>query len=576
MDYRDTLNLPATDFPMKADLPAREPEIARVWAENDVYARTALREGAERFVLHDGPPYSNGDLHTGHALNKILKDIIVKFKAMRGFAAPYIPGWDNHGLPIEVNVVKMFRKEGVVPDRLALRRRCREYAREYVARQKEQFQRLGVRGDWDHPYLTMGTEFEAEIVRVFGELVEKGFVYRGLKPVYWCPTDETALADAEIEYVEGKKDPSIYVRFALKSDPHGVFEGYDPARCYTVIWTTTPWTIPANVAVAVSPVFDYVVAETGDGDRYLLAEALLGATMKAAGVDAYEIVRRLSGRDLSGLVFRHPLFDRDSVLVHADYVTTDDGTGVVHTAPGHGKEDFATGQAYGLPVLQPVLPDGTFDASAGEFAGLSLADGSARVVERLREEGALLAETEIEHSYPHCWRCHNPVIFRATVQWFMNIDHDGHRDRALEAIRQADWFPGEAVNRLSAMVAGRPDWCLSRQRAWGVGIPVFYCRACDEPVATPESVGAVYELTRREGSDAWYEKDASEILPPASPVPTAAAARKGSPRRPTFSTSGSIPARPAARFWSGVPSSATPPTSTSKAATSTAAGSTRR
>ncbi|MBC8103278.1 MAG: isoleucine--tRNA ligase [Cytophagales bacterium] len=523
MEYKDTLNLPETDFPMKADLPTREPRIAETWSANDVYAKTAHRPGAERFVLHDGPPYSNGDIHMGHALNKILKDIIVKYKAMQGFAAPYVPGWDNHGLPIEVNVVKEFRKKGEVPDKITLRKRCREYAREFVDRQKGQFARLGVRGDWENPYLTMSTEFEAEIVRTFGDLVEKGFVYRGLKPVYWCPTDETALADAEIEYVEGKKDPSIYVRFPLARDPHGVFEGAAKDHCYTVIWTTTPWTIPANVAVAVSPTAEYVVAKTGHGAVYVLAGALLERAMAAVGVTEYEVVRRVTGRDLSGLVFKHPLhtvsggvFDRDSVLVHADYVTMEDGTGVVHTAPGHGKEDFATGQTYGLETIQPVLANGVFDASAGEFEGLNLADGGRRVIERLTEAGNLLAEQEIVHSYPHCWRCHNPVIFRATVQWFMNIDHgvDGQsfRQTALDAIQSVQWFPPDSVHRISAMVGGRPDWCLSRQRAWGVGIPVFYYQG--QPVMTPESLQAVYELTRREGSDAWFEKTPSEILPP--------------------------------------------------------------
>jgi isoleucyl-tRNA synthetase len=516
MEYKNTLNLPQTDFPMKAELPTREPEIARTWAENDVYARTANRPGAESFVLHDGPPYSNGDIHLGHALNKILKDVIVKYKAMRGFAAPYVPGWDNHGLPIEVNVMKEFRKAGQTPDKVTLRKRCREYAAEYVQRQRGQFERLGVRGDWANPYLTMSEVFEATIVKVFGELMDKGFIYRGLKPVYWCPTDETALADAEIEYVEGKKDPSIYVRFPLARDPHGVFEGAPKERCYTVIWTTTPWTIPANVAVAVSPTFEYVVAKTAAGDFYLVAEALLKATMEAAKVEEYEVVRTLPGRDLSGLAFSHPLvsigapYDRDSVLVHADYVTTDDGTGVVHTAPGHGKEDFATGQAYGLPTLQPVRSNGTYDETAGEFAGLNLKDGGQKVIERLREVGNLLAEQEIVHSYPHCWRCHNPVIFRATVQWFMSIDHDEFRQRALGMIDNVKWYPGDSINRISAMVGGRPDWCISRQRAWGVGIPVFYVNG--QPVATPESVAKVYELTLREGSDAWYEKTPREIL----------------------------------------------------------------
>ena len=517
MDYQKTLNLPQTDFPMKADLPTREPEIARVWAENDVYHQTADRPGAERFVLHDGPPYSNGDIHMGHALNKTLKDFIVKFKAMQGYAAPYVPGWDNHGLPIEVNVVKEFRARKETPDKVTLRKRCREYAMEYVERQKAQFERLGVRGDWNNPYLTMSGPFEAEIVRTFADMVAGGFVYRGLKPVYWCPTDETALADAEIEYAE-KRDPSIYVRFPLARDPHGVFENYDAAHCYTVIWTTTPWTIPANVAVAVSPGDEYAVAhDTATGDRYVVAAALLAATMTAAGVADYTTVRTLTGRDLTGLVFRHPLhtlggtFDRDSPVVLADYVTMGDGTGVVHTAPGHGKEDFATGQAFGLPTLQPVLPNGTYDETAGEFAGLSLKDGGRRVIERLTELGALLAEQEIVHSYPHCWRCHNPVIYRATVQWFMAIDHDGHREKALDAVQNVAWFPAESINRISAMVGGRPDWCLSRQRAWGVGIPVFYYRG--QPVMTADSMRAVYEMTLRDGSDAWYEREPADILP---------------------------------------------------------------
>ena len=502
---------------MKADLPTREPEIARIAGANETYRRTALREGAEKFVLHDGPPYSNGDLHMGHALNKILKDFIVRQKAMKGFAAPYVPGWDNHGLPIEVNVVKEFRAKKEMPDKVTLRKRCRAYAAEFVDRQREQFQRLGIRGDWEHPYLTMSTEFEAEIVRTFGDMVARGFVYRGMKPVYWCPVDETALANHEVEYVEGKKDTSIFVRFPLKADPHGVFAGANPSHCYTVIWTTTPWTIPANVAVAVSPTFDYVVAETGAGDFYVVAEALLTRTMEAAGVEGYRVVRTLVGRDLSGLVFRHPLwksggvFDRDSLLVHADYVTVEDGTGVVHTAPGHGAEDFATGQAFGLPMIQPVLPNGVYDETAGEFAGLNLKDGGLRVIERLREEGNLLASREIEHSYPHCWRCHNPVIFRATVQWFMNIDHDDHRFKALDAIKNVAWYPPESINRISAMVGGRPDWCLSRQRAWGVGIPVFYYQG--QPVMTAESIDAVYQLTKREGSDAWFEKSPREILP---------------------------------------------------------------
>jgi isoleucyl-tRNA synthetase len=518
-DYRDTLNLPQTDFPMKADLPTREPGIAQIWADNDTYKQTALREGAPKFVLHDGPPYSNGDIHLGHALNKTLKDIIVKYKAMQGFAAPYVPGWDNHGLPIEVNVTKEFRARKETPDKVTLRKRCREYAAEYVERQKGQFQRLGIRGDWDNPYLTMSTRFEAEIVRTFGVLAERGYIYRGLKPVQWCPTDETALADAELEYADAK-DPSIYVRFPLRDDPKGVFAGLPADKCFTVIWTTTPWTIPANVAVTVSPVFDYAVVKTASGDCYLLAGGLVKATMEAAGVAEtdYETVKVVPGIELAGLTFHHPLhtlgapFDRESKLVHADYVTLDAGTGLVHTAPGHGKEDFETGARFDLPTIQPVLNDGRYDETVGAtFEGLHIfKKGNAKVIETLAENGNLLAQKTYLHSYPHCWRCHNPVITRATVQWFMNIDHDGFREKALEQIGTVSWYPPETVNRISAMVSGRPDWCVSRQRAWGVGIPVFYYKG--QAVLTPESVQKVYELTLNENSDAWYERTPREIL----------------------------------------------------------------
>ncbi|MBC8141347.1 MAG: class I tRNA ligase family protein, partial [Armatimonadetes bacterium] len=514
-DYRDTLNLPQTDFPMKADLPTREPEIAQTWATNDTYTRTAIREGAPLFVLHDGPPYSNGDIHLGHALNKTLKDFIVKYKAMQGFAAPYVPGWDNHGLPIEVNVTKEFRARKETPDKVTLRKRCREYAAEYVEKQREQFKRLGIRGDWDNPYLTMSPRFEAEIVRTFGVLSERGFVYRGLRPVSWCATDETALADAELEYAE-TKDPSIYVRFPVKDDPQGVFAGLPATNCYTVIWTTTPWTIPANVAVTASPVFDYAVVKAGE-DHYLLAGGLVEATMTAAGIAEYETVKVVPGIELAGLTFHHPLhtmgapFDRESRLVHADYVTLDAGTGLVHTAPGHGKEDFDTGRRFDLPTLQPVLADGRYDDSVGTFAGLHVfKEGNAAIIAALTENGNLLAQKQYAHSYPHCWRCHNPVMVRATVQWFMSIDHEGFREKALAEIGTVTWFPAETVNRISAMVTNRPDWCVSRQRAWGVGIPVFYYRG--QTVLTPESVAKVYELTLAEGSDAWYERTPREIL----------------------------------------------------------------
>src|SRR5579872_7417214 len=580
-DYRGTLNITLSDkdtgaFPQRGNLPAREPEIQRRWEALDLYRRT-LDKPAPRgtFILHDGPPYSNGDIHLGHALNKVAKDIITRLRTMQGYSAPYVPGWDNHGMPIENAVAKAFRDKKQQPDRVTLRRACRESAEKWVAVQREQFKRLGVRGQWDDPYLTMSYDFEAKIVEVFGELAEQGFIYRGLKPVFWCATCETALADAEVEY-EDHTSNSIYVRFPLIADPNGVFaEPYESGRSgltpYAVIWTTTPWTIPANLALAVHPDADYVVAEV-DGSAYLVAEPLLKAVLAAVGsangapgeyrgstgaattdrsntpgeeatgdagiirspaqpLAPSRILRRVKGADLDGLVFRHPLFDRPSPVLLADYVTMDAGTGIVHTAPGHGKEDFETGARYGLEVLNPVDPSGRYTAAAGEFGGRSFAglrvttfgrtdrDSEANIalVEALRESGSLLQAAKTSHSYPHCWRCHSPLIFRATVQWFMNIDHerDGttFRRQALDAISKVEWIPRESLNRITTMVANRPDWCVSRQRSWGVGIPAFYCGECGSHILTPESVAAVADLIRRESSDAWYEKSAAEILP---------------------------------------------------------------
>jgi isoleucyl-tRNA synthetase len=402
------------------------------------------------------------------------------------------------------------------PTKLEIRRRCREYALQWVEKQREEFRRLGVRGDWENPYLTLAAEFEAKIVEVFGDLAKSGAIYRGLKPIHWCPNDETALSEAEIEY-EDKTSPSIYVRFPLVDDPQGLFPQEGGAN-YTIIWTTTPWTIPANLAVAVHPEFEYVVVETG-GDRYLVAQGLLEATMKAIGAAEYQVIATRRGEELLGLVFRHPIFERPSPVVTADYVTLEAGTGVVHTAPGHGREDFMTGQKFGLPILCPVDASGHFTEEAGPFAGLDLKRGDRAVIDRLREEGALLAEETLRHSYPHCWRCHGSLIFRATVQWFMAIDHNGHRERCLEAIEGVRWYPAESIHRITSMVANRPDWCLSRQRSWGVGIPVFYCRGCDKEILTEESLAAAHRIVRERGSDAWFEKEASEILPAGTRCP---------------------------------------------------------
>lgn len=516
MDYSKTVNLPKTDFPMKADLPNREPEFEKLWEKLDVYGKLLRRETPKgTFILHDGPPYSNGDIHIGHALNKILKDFIVRYKAMTGYRTPFIPGWDNHGLPIEQKVSEEFRRRHESPSRLEMRRACRAYASKWVDKQREQFKRLGIIGDWDHPYLTMSKGYEATIVKVFGELAEQGYIYRGLKPIHWCIYDETALAEAEIEYAD-HTSPSIYVRFPLIRDPNGIFnsDASEARNCYTVIWTTTPWTIPANLAVAVHPDYDYALVDV-DGDRYLLAAELIGRTMAAIGKESYCVAKTVKGSDLEGMVFKHPIYDRDSVLVHANYVTLDEGTGVVHTAPGHGREDFETGQQYGLEALNPVDERGVFTHLAGQFEGLHITkQGNAAVLQALRDAGHLLASGEVTHSYPHCWRCHKPVVFRTTVQWFMSIDHNGLRERLLEALRDVDFYPTvEARNRLSAMIENSPDWCLSRQRSWGVGIPVFYCKKCEEAVMTKQTIEAVYTDALENGSDSWFAKEASELLP---------------------------------------------------------------
>lgn len=513
MDYSKTVNLPKTDFPMKADLPNREPGLQKSWEEKRIYEKLLERESPRgSFLLHDGPPYSNGDIHIGHALNKLLKDFIVRYKAMNGYRTPYVPGWDNHGMPIENKVAEEFRKKHQSPTRLEMRKACRNYAAKWVDKQREQFKRLGGIGDWDDPYLTMSREYESTIVKVFGELAEQGYIFRGLKPIHWCIVDETALAEAEIEYAE-HRSPSIYVRFPLVTDPKGLFGDRSPEHSHTMIWTTTPWTIPANLAVAVHPDYEYAFVDVGE-DRYLVAAELVGRTMAAIGAAKYCVVKTVKGGDLEGMVFRHPVYDRESVLVFAGYVTLDDGTGVVHTAPGHGREDFETGQRYGLDALCPVDERGFFTREAGQFEGLHITrQGNQAVVDALREAGRLLAHSEIAHSYPHCWRCHNPLVFRTTVQWFMALDHQDLRQRMLDSLDSIAFYPAEAKNRLRAMLENSPDWCLSRQRSWGVGIPVFFCRSCNEAIMTSETIEAVYRDSAENGSDSWYEKDPSELLP---------------------------------------------------------------
>lgn len=508
MDYRETLNLPRTDFPMRAQLPQREPEMLKYWEQIDLYRLVNRhREGAPLFVLHDGPPYANGDIHMGTALNKALKDIIIKYKTMCGFKSPYVPGWDTHGLPIEHQIIKTRKINRKEVSDLDFRRMCREYALHYVDVQREQFKRLGVRGDWDNPYLTLDQTFEARQIELFGAMASHGFIYKGLRPVYWCPLCETALAEAEIEYGSHVSD-SIYVKFPV-TDDHGLFGGTANTCC--LIWTTTAWTIPANLAICLHPDLDYVLVQAGE-ERYLLAEGLRETVAGELGDSPWPVVKRFKGSDLEGIICRHPLFERESVLILGSHVTLEQGTGCVHTAPGHGQEDFNVGRQYGLPVLSPLGDSGLFTEEAGPFAGLHYKQGNKAVIEALEKVGALIKKSSIEHQYPHCWRCKDPVLFRATEQWFASVDR--FRQAALDAIRKVKWIPAWGEERIHNMIAERQDWCISRQRVWGVPIPIFYCGDCQRPVINEETIRAVSTLFEREGSDGWFIYEAKEILPP--------------------------------------------------------------
>ncbi len=513
MDYGKTLNLPKTDFPMRAKLPKREPEFLNFWEEIDIYEKVReKRKGAPMFVLHDGPPYANGAIHTGHVLNKVLKDIVVKYHTMKGYDSPFVPGWDTHGLPIEHQIIKTrnVRREDVSD--LEFRRMCRDYALEYVDVQREQFKRLGVRGDWENPYLTLSPSFEAKQIEVFGIMARRGYIYKGLKPVYWCPVCETALAEAEVEYGDRRSD-SIYVKFPVTEDK-GKLGGTQNTYC--LIWTTTPWTIPANLATAVHPGFDYVLVEAGE-ERYLLAEGLLEEIKEKSGKEM-RVVQKFKGTELEGIRCTHPLYDRESPLVLSEHVTLEQGTGCVHIAPGHGQEDFDLGKEYNLEVLNPVDSQGRFTDEAGRFAGLRYDKGNGAVIEALDEGNYLLVRESVEHQYPHCWRCKDPILFRATEQWFASIE--GFRKEALDAIRKVKWMPRWGEERIYNMVAERQDWCISRQRAWGVPIPVFYCRHCEAHLLNDDTIRVVQELFREEGSDAWFAREASEILPAGTSCPS--------------------------------------------------------
>lgn len=511
MDYSKTLNLPETEFPMRGNLPKREPEILKFWAENDIYnKRQQKAKGKKQFILHDGPPYANGKIHLGHVVNKVLKDMILKYKSLQGYQTPYVPGWDTHGMPIEHAAIKNLGLNRHELDPLALREECKNYALQWIDTQREDFKRLGVNGDWDNPYITLKHAYEAKQIEVFGDMAKKGHIYKGLKTVYWCPTCETALAEAEIEYAE-KKSHTIYVKFAAVDTKGNLPEGLTNDNVYAVIWTTTPWTLPANVAIAIHPELEYNWVKVGE-EVYFIANGLLESVAKDAKWESYEILGSIKGEDAVGMMFKHPFMDRTSVVVTADYVTLEQGTGCVHTAPGHGPDDFETGLRYKLPILSPVNAAGKLTEEAGEeFAGMDIHDAEVPIIKRLAANGALLSKGSVRHQYAHCWRCKNPVIYRATEQWFASVD--GFREEALKAVEDSKWIPSWGENRIHNMIADRHDWCISRQRVWGVPLPIFYCEKCNEHIINEETINAIKDLFAKEGSDAWWAKSAEEILP---------------------------------------------------------------
>lgn len=520
LDLKNTVHLPKTGFPMKANLSQLEPKLLARWEETRLYQRIReARRGQPMYVLHDGPPYANGNIHLGHAFNKLLKDFIVKVKTMEGLDSPYVPGWDCHGLPIEIKVDSQLGAKKAAMSTAQIRAACRKYAEKYVNLQRKDFIRLGVLGRWEDPYLTMSAGYEAVIAQAFVDFLDRGYVYKGLKPVNWCIQDRTALAEAEVEY-ENHSSPSIWVRFGLTSDPAKIDRALAGHHVYGLIWTTTPWTIPANMAIAFNPRFTYVAAEAGD-HVYIVAKDLLNATAEAAGWGPARVVAEFPGDRLEGAVFRHPFLERDSPGILGDHVTLEAGTGAVHTAPGHGQEDYVIGQQYGIATYCPVDAAGRFfqaEGAAGRLPeallGKTVWEGNAIVIDLLKQHGALLASQKIDHSYPHCWRCHNPTIFRATEQWFISMEHGGLRNRALEAIKGVKWKPAWGEERISNMIATRPDWCISRQRVWGVPILVFYCEACNEPLTDRAILDRVVALIRQHTADIWYQKSAEELIGP--------------------------------------------------------------
>ena len=509
-DYTSTLNLPSTQFAMRANLPQREPEMLKYWENMDLYARLQ-EQNADKpaFILHDGPPFSNGNIHMGTALNKMLKDFINKYKTMSGYRVPIVPGWDNHGMPIESAIIKKNKLDHKKMKPSEFRTACYKFAEKYVDIQRGQFKRLGVLADWEHPYLTMDPKFEAKEVEVFGEMFKKGYIYKGLKPVYWCPKDETALAEAEIEYATDTCT-SIFVKFAVKDDAGKLAGICDLSKTYFVIWTTTTWTLPGNLAIALNPVESYVVVKAGE-ECYIVAEALCAKTMKAGGIEDYEILAAFPGNTFEYMKAQHPFLDRESLIVNADYVTMDSGTGCVHTAPGFGADDYITCKRYNIDIIVPVDDRGYQTADAGKYAGLYYAQSNEAILADMKESGALFASEEMSHEYPHCWRCKSPIIFRATPQWFCSVD--AFKEEAVAACKSVTWLPAWGGERMAQMVRDRADWCISRQRQWGLPIPVFYCEDCGQVICDDATIAKVAEVFGAQGSNAWWDLSVEELMP---------------------------------------------------------------